>query len=176
MTGWCIDHSIHQIYPGGYAVCLHCTCRNSFHKYLSWGSCSWRASVTQQPFSISLFDRVDVALRWYGLLMLIFCRWMRKSGCSSCVIYIQQQLQLQLGVALPSERVLAWHRTRPVLHGRGRNAASGNLTCALKIRLSKGRWKEKWRVLSQPPGSSPGFIGYVTDLSWKAPWRPPPPH
>lgn len=93
-----------------------CTCRNSFHKYLSWGSCSWRASVSQQPFSISLFDRVDVALRWYGL-MLIFCRWMRKSGCSSCVIYVQQQLQLQLGVALPSERVLVWHRTRPVLHG-----------------------------------------------------------
>lgn len=111
MTGWYIDRCIHQLYPGGYAVCLHYTYRKSY-KYLSGGSCRSEGVGLSAALHCLFVCLLALRLHWCGLLMIIFCRWMRTSGCSSCMVYVSQQLQLQLGVVLPSERVLVWHGTR----------------------------------------------------------------
>lgn len=57
---------------------------------------------------------------------------------------------------------------------REQNPPSVDLTCALRIRLSIEQWEEKWRVSIKFPDSSLASSVYVTDLSWRAPWRPPP--
>lgn len=89
---WWIEDVIQQVCPGG------CAPSNIYHV----GAVDLCESVSRSAtFRIYWFNRVDAGLR-NPPICLVDGEILQKSGCSSSVIYIWLQLQLQLGVALPN--------------------------------------------------------------------------